>query len=152
MESDLEEYPSFLDFVTSSDLLATVGSYLQCIPVLSATLPSGLRLVESNDAFDEEPEVAKDSQLYHIDYYSRPNVYVLVLLEDVTPEHGHAPINHTARDGTPVAPRGMGGEGEGEGEAPRPGPNTGWGACHPRGGALPTTGMSVAIPCPPGEA
>jgi len=86
--ADLEKYPSFLDFTTSSDVLATVADYLGCIPTLSTTLPSGIRFVESNAAFDDQPDKAHDSQLYHIDYYSLPNVYVLVLLRDTTPEHG----------------------------------------------------------------
>jgi hypothetical protein len=86
--ADLENYPSLLDFATSSDMLATVGHYLQCVPALSTTLPSGIRFIESNAAFDDQPDEPHDSQLYHIDYYSLPTVYVLVLLEDVTPEHG----------------------------------------------------------------
>jgi hypothetical protein len=85
---DLATYPSFLDFATSSPLLAVVAAYMKCVPSLSATLPAGLRLVESNAAFDDQPDRPKDSQLYHIDYYSLPNVYVLVLLRDTTPEHG----------------------------------------------------------------
>ena len=85
---DCDRYPSFLDFATSSDLLATVGRYLQCIPALSTTLPSGIRFVESNAAFDDQPNEPHDSQLFHIDYYSLPNVYVLVLLADTTHEHG----------------------------------------------------------------
>lgn len=85
---DCERYPSFLDFATSSDLLVTVSHYLECIPTLSTTLPSGIRLVESNAAFDDQPDQPHDSQLYHIDYYSLPNVYVLVLLRDTTYEHG----------------------------------------------------------------
>ena len=86
--ADLVQYPSFLDFATSSDLLATVGNYLNCVPALSTTLPSGIRFVESNAAFDDQPDHPHDSQLYHIDYYSLPNVYVLVLLRDTSPEHG----------------------------------------------------------------
>jgi hypothetical protein len=86
--ADLENYPSFLDFATSSDVLAVVSHYLQCIPMLSTTLPSGIRFVESNAAFDDQPDKPRDSQLYHIDYYSLPNVYILVLLRDTTPEHG----------------------------------------------------------------
>jgi hypothetical protein len=86
--ADLENYPSFLDFTTSSDVLAVVSHYLQCIPVLSTTLPSGIRFVESNAAFDDQPDRPHDSQLYHIDYYSLPNVYILVLLRDTTLEHG----------------------------------------------------------------
>lgn len=86
--ADPEKYPSFLDFITSSDVLAPVGDYLKCIPALSNTLPSGIRFVESNAEFDDQPDNPHDSQLYHIDYYSLPNVYVLVLLRDTTPEHG----------------------------------------------------------------
>ncbi|MFN5853604.1 MAG: hypothetical protein ACK44Q_17405, partial [Pirellulaceae bacterium] len=81
-------YPAFLDFITSSELLATVAHYIGSIPALSTTLPTGIRLVESNVLFDEQPDVPKDSQLFHIDYYSLPNVYVLVLLEDTTIENG----------------------------------------------------------------
>lgn len=86
--ADLEKYPSFLDFATSTDVLAVVGDYLQSIPALSTTLPSGIRFVESNTAFDDSPDEPHDSQLYHIDYYSLPNVYVLVLLRDTTFENG----------------------------------------------------------------
>lgn len=86
--SDAEDYPSFLDFATSSDVLATVGSYLQCVPVPSRTLPPGIRVVESNAAFDDRPNQPHDSQLYHIDYYSRPGVYVSVLLRDTARESG----------------------------------------------------------------
>jgi len=85
---DLERYPSFLDFATSSGVLAPVCDYLRSIPILSTTLPSGIRFVESNAAYDDQPDSPHDSQLYHIDYYSLPNVYVLVLLRDTTIEHG----------------------------------------------------------------
>jgi hypothetical protein len=85
---DLDNYPSFLDFVTSSQLLRTVADYLKCIPMLSTTLPAGIRFVESNAAFDDQPDNPKDSQLYHIDYYSLPNVYMILLLRDTTPEQG----------------------------------------------------------------
>jgi hypothetical protein len=86
--ADLENYPSFLDFATSSELLAVVADYLKCIPALSTTLPSGIRFVESNAAFDDQPGKPHDSQLYHIDYYSLPNVYVLVLLRDTEIDNG----------------------------------------------------------------
>lgn len=85
---DLVNYPSFLDFVSSSQMLATVAHYLQCIPVLSTTLPTGIRFVESNALFDDKPNTPKDSQLYHIDYYTHPNIYMMVLLRDATPESG----------------------------------------------------------------
>jgi hypothetical protein len=86
--ADLTKYPSFLNFATSSDILAVVSRYLGSIPTLSTTLPSGIRFVESNSEFDDSPGRPHDSQLYHIDYYSLPNVYVLVLLRDTTVEHG----------------------------------------------------------------
>jgi hypothetical protein len=86
--ADLERYPSFLDFATSSDIIAAISRYLGCIPALTTTLPSGVRFVESNALFDDQPDTPHDSQLYHIDYYSLPNVYVLVLLQDATSEHG----------------------------------------------------------------
>ena len=85
---DSERYPSFLDFATSSDVLSVVTHYLQSIPALSTTLPPGIRVMESNAAFDDQPDKPHDSQLYHMDYYSLPLVYILVLLRDTTPEHG----------------------------------------------------------------
>lgn len=85
---DALRFPSFLNFATSSPVLDVVSRYLQCIPALSTTLPSGIRFVESNAAFDDQPDTPHDSQLYHIDYYSLPNVYVLVLLRDTTFENG----------------------------------------------------------------
>src|SRR6266516_1900019 len=87
-QEDLERYPSFLDFATSSDVLSAVSHYLRSIPTLSTTLPAGIRFVESNAAFDDQPDKPHDSQLYHMDYYSLPLVYILVLLRDTTPEHG----------------------------------------------------------------
>jgi len=86
--ADLVKYPSFLDFATSTDVLAIVGRYLQSVPALSTTMPSGIRIVESNAAFDDHPDAPHDSQLYHMDYYSLPNVYMLVLLRDTTKENG----------------------------------------------------------------
>ena len=69
-------------------MLAAVAHYLKCIPILSTGLPAGIRFVESNAVFDHEPNRHKDSQLYHIDYYSLPNVYVIVLAREATEEHG----------------------------------------------------------------
>jgi hypothetical protein len=85
---DAENYPAFLDFATSSGVVGVISRYLQCIPSLSATAPPGIRLVESNAAFDDKPDRPHDSQLYHLDYYSLPNVYVLVLLRDTSLENG----------------------------------------------------------------
>jgi hypothetical protein len=86
--ADIEKYPSFLDFVTSSDVLSAVSHCLGFIPALSTTIPSGIRFVESNAQFDDHPNQPHDSQLHHIDYYSVPSVYVLVLLRDTAIENG----------------------------------------------------------------
>ena len=40
-------YPSFLDFATSSSVVATVGEALQNIPVLSNAGPPGIRFMKS---------------------------------------------------------------------------------------------------------
>jgi hypothetical protein len=85
---DAQKYPIFLDFATCSDVLATVIDYIKTIPVLTNNVPSGIRFVESNVAFDDKPDQLHDSQLYHIDYYSLPNIYVLILLRDTTSENG----------------------------------------------------------------
>jgi hypothetical protein len=85
---DLAKYPSLLDFAVSSEVLSAVSNYLQCIPALATNLPGGVRFAESNIAYDDHPETLKDSQLFHIDYFSRPSVYVIVLLHDVTIDHG----------------------------------------------------------------
>jgi hypothetical protein len=86
---DLDKYPSFLDFVLSSDVLAAVSDYLGCIPVLSRTLPAGIRFAESRADYDGNSNGKyRESQLFHIDYFSRPDVYVIVLLRDVTSENG----------------------------------------------------------------
>lgn len=103
---DLLDYPSFLDFITSSQVLATVANYLKSIPILSTTLPAGIRFVESNAAFDDKPGTPKDSQLYHIDYYSLPNVYMIVLLRDATPEHG--PFTFLSRSASERATQALG--------------------------------------------
>jgi hypothetical protein len=87
-QADTERYPSFLNFATSSDVVAVVAEHLKTIPALSCTIPEGIRFVESNAAFDDRPDSPHDSQLLHMDYRSRPNVYVLVLLQDTTFEHG----------------------------------------------------------------
>ena len=87
-DGDVERYPSLLDFALSSDVVSVVANYLKCVPVLSSTLPVGIRFVESSREYDDQPDAPHDSQLYHMDYYSRPNVYMLVLLEDVTPDKG----------------------------------------------------------------
>jgi hypothetical protein len=82
-------WPQFLDFVTSSELLSTVGGYLGFIPALSKTLPTGVRMVESGKHLDADAHLPpRDSQVFHIDPYDHPMVYVIVLVRDCTPEMG----------------------------------------------------------------
>lgn len=86
---DLATYPAILDFILSSEVLAIASRHLQTTPVLSKTLPPGVRFMESNMALD--PDAAgpfRESQLYHLDLHDTPLVYVLVLAQDVTEESG----------------------------------------------------------------
>jgi hypothetical protein len=86
---DLDRWHAFLDFVTTSELLATVSDYLGFIPALSKTLPTGVRVVESGKHLDGLAHLPpRDSQVFHIDPYDHPMVYVIVLLRDCTPEMG----------------------------------------------------------------
>ena len=109
---DLKKYPAFLDFVTSTELLATVIDYLGTIPVLSKVRPPGVRFMESNIGLDPDSHLPpRDSQLYHIDFYDSPQVYVLVLMEDVTPECGpwtFLPASTTDRVAKELGYRGRG--------------------------------------------
>ena len=86
---DIKKYPSWLDFITSSEILEAVTHYLKTIPVLSKTRPPGVRFMESNQNLDPNPPGPfADSQLYHLDLHDTPLVYVIVLIEDVTSECG----------------------------------------------------------------
>ena len=85
---DTEKYRSILNFALSSSPLTTVCRYMESIPVLSGTLPPGIRLAESSASFDAKPAPFRDSQLFHLDYYSDPMVYIIVLLRDVTAKSG----------------------------------------------------------------
>jgi hypothetical protein len=109
---DLEKYPAFLDFVTSTELLATVIDHLGIIPVLSKVRPPGVRFMESNVELDPDRHLPpRDSQLYHIDFYDSPQVYVLVLMEDVTAESGpwtFLPASTTDRVAKELGYRGRG--------------------------------------------
>ena len=91
-DSDPGAYPGILDFATSSALLSVIARHVQSIPVLSTTLPSGIRLIESNAKFDDRPDAPHDSQLYHIDYYALPLIYVIVLCRDTTIQIGRAHV------------------------------------------------------------
>jgi len=86
---DLEKYPAILDFILSSELLAVAAEYIGTVPVLSKTLPPGVRFMESNAALDPDSDGPfRESQLYHLDLHDTPMVYVLVLLEETTEESG----------------------------------------------------------------
>lgn len=86
---DLEKYPSFLNFILSSEILSVAMDYMKTIPVFSKTRPPGVRFMESNIKLDPDSSLPpRDSQLYHIDFYDSPMFYVLVLLEDVTMDCG----------------------------------------------------------------
>lgn len=88
LPEDAEKYPSLLNFALSSEVLTTICQYMGLIPVLSGTLPIGVRLAESSVSYADRPTDYRDSQLFHMDYYSSPTVYVIVLVREVTSESG----------------------------------------------------------------
>jgi hypothetical protein len=78
-----------LDFLTSSEVLATAMDHLKTIPVLSKTRPPGVRIMQSSRALDPDADGPfRDSQLYHLDYHDSPLVYVLVAMRDIPQESG----------------------------------------------------------------
>src|SRR5262249_17994504 len=82
---DFEKCPEILDFILSSEVLAVAAQHLRTVPVLSKTLPAGVRFMESNAALDPDSVGPfRESQLYHLDIHDTPLVYVLVLVDDVT--------------------------------------------------------------------
>lgn len=86
---DLEKYPALLDFILSPEILAIAAHHLQTVPVLSKTIPPGVRFMESNAALDPDSDGPyRESQLYHLDLHDTPLVYVLVLAEDVDENTG----------------------------------------------------------------
>jgi len=88
VQEDLPRFPSFLNFILSSEVLTTVSNYLGFIPRLSTTIPPGVRFVESSINGQEQPGVYQHSQIHHLDLHDNPLVYVIVLLRDVTPQSG----------------------------------------------------------------
>ncbi len=88
-ESAIDEHPALLDFITSSQVVGAVTPCFGYIPPLSGLLPRGVRLMESSTTFDPDAEGPwRESQLYHLDYHSRPTVYVIVALRDIGPDDG----------------------------------------------------------------
>ncbi|MFL5865633.1 MAG: hypothetical protein ACJ766_00870, partial [Thermoleophilaceae bacterium] len=86
---DLARWPALLDFVSSPELIGVVADYLGFIPALSGTLPTGVRVVESGKHLDALVHLPpRDSQVFHIDPYDHPMVYVIVLMRDCTDRQG----------------------------------------------------------------
>jgi hypothetical protein len=86
---DHRRWPAFLDFASSPQLLATVANYFGFIPALSKSLPTGVRMAESGKHLDALAHLPpRDSQVFHIDPYDHPMVYVIVLVRDCTAEMG----------------------------------------------------------------
>ncbi len=86
---DLVKYPALLDFILTPEMLAIAANHLQTVPVLSKTLPPGIRFMESNAALDPDADGPfRESQLYHLDVHDTPLVYVLVLADDVDENTG----------------------------------------------------------------
>ncbi len=85
----LDRFPSFLNFLTSSDMVATVSQYMGFIPHLSGHITPGIRLNESTMEFDEKAgSPPRASQLFHLDYHDDTMIYVIVPLVDITDQHG----------------------------------------------------------------
>ena len=88
-ESAMDHYPSLLDFITASEVIAAVSPCFGYIPALPGTLPEGVRLMESSTKFDPEADGPwRQSKLYHLDYHSSPTVYVIVAVRDSGPDDG----------------------------------------------------------------
>jgi hypothetical protein len=102
-EADLMKYPSFLDFVTSSDVLSVVSHYSQCVPVLSTTKPQGIGLLNPMPLRMTNP-TSLTTPSFIIDYFSLPNVYILVVLRDTTIEHGPSRFCRAGFAKSPRAP------------------------------------------------
>jgi len=87
--ADLDRFPSFLNFALSAPLLKIVSEYLGFVPMLSISMPPGLRLTESSSkVYPGAGGPYRESQLYHLDHHDSPLVYVIVLLRDVTMQSG----------------------------------------------------------------
>ena len=88
-ESAMDTYPALLDFVTSPEVVTAVAPAFGYVPLLPATIPEGVRLMESRTDFDPQAQGPwRGSQLYHLDYHSSPTVYVIVAVRDIGPDDG----------------------------------------------------------------
>jgi hypothetical protein len=80
---DHSRWPAFLRFGSSPEIVSVIADYLGFVPALSNTLPIGVRMVESGKHLDELAHLEpRDSQVFHIDPYDHPMVYVIVLVRD----------------------------------------------------------------------
>ncbi len=87
--ADAARYPSFINFITSTEVLQPVCEYLGFIPCLSRSTPPAVRLTESSIKFDDMSHLPpRSSQLHHLDYHDGPMVYVIVALRDITKNSG----------------------------------------------------------------
>jgi hypothetical protein len=88
-ESAMDTHPALLNFVTSPEVVWTVAPTFGYVPLLPATIPEGVRLMESRTDFDPQADGPwRGSQLYHLDYHSSPTVYVIVAVRDIDPDDG----------------------------------------------------------------
>lgn len=88
-QAELRKHPAILDFVLSAPVLRIVCDYLGFVPVLSRTMPEGVRVIESWAGYKPQPPGAYEaSQLYHRDHHDTQMIYVIVCLRDVTPDAG----------------------------------------------------------------
>lgn len=96
-ETAIDRYPALLDFVTSSEVMATAAPCFGYVPCLPGLLPEGVRLMESSTTFDPDADGPwRASQLYHLDYHSSPTLYVIVALRDIGPDDG--PLHFLGKD------------------------------------------------------
>ncbi len=85
---DLERFPSFLDFATSSAVVEPVCHSMKMVPRLSDLVPPPVRLTESTIQGQVAEGEYFTSQLFHLDFHDKPVVYVILLLRDVGPQSG----------------------------------------------------------------
>ena len=112
LPEDAENFPSILNFITSSEVITTVCNYTNHVPTLSNYTPEGIRLVESNIKYDDAREKGyRGSQLFHQDPYDYKVVYVIVALKDITHECG--PFSFFAEDISNQARQKLGYRGKG---------------------------------------
>ena len=84
---ELDVYPGILDFLMSSEVIATAAEAMGTMPVMAQNLPHGVRMFESTDRFNSQ-STYEASQLFHRDIHSRPLIYVILLARDTSEANG----------------------------------------------------------------